>query len=108
MSAPVAALNAEALQRADVALDRYGASGGRWSAWVPGRIEIFGKHTDYAGGRSLLCAVERGFVMRMALRADPIVRAVDVASRLSHTVENRRTISAARKSRLCQSTIATG
>jgi galactokinase len=27
---------------------------------VPGRIEIFGKHTDYAGGRSLVCAVPRG------------------------------------------------
>ena len=29
--------------------------------FVPGRIEVLGKHTDYAGGRSLLCAVERGF-----------------------------------------------
>jgi len=29
--------------------------------WVPGRIEVLGKHTDYAGGRSLLCAIERGF-----------------------------------------------
>lgn len=28
--------------------------------WVPGRIEVLGKHTDYGGGRSLLCAVERG------------------------------------------------
>ena len=24
--------------------------------WVPGRIEVFGKHTDYAGGRALVCA----------------------------------------------------
>lgn len=31
----------------------------RW--FIPGRIEVLGKHTDYAGGRSLLCAVERGF-----------------------------------------------
>lgn len=31
--------------------------------FVPGRIEVLGKHTDYAGGRSLLCAVERGFVI---------------------------------------------
>jgi galactokinase len=31
-------------------------------AWfVPGRIEVLGKHTDYAAGRSLLCAVDRGF-----------------------------------------------
>lgn len=28
--------------------------------WVPGRIEVLGKHTDYGGGRSLLCAVDRG------------------------------------------------
>jgi galactokinase len=28
--------------------------------WVPGRIEVLGKHTDYGGGRSMLCAVERG------------------------------------------------
>lgn len=87
MSAPVAALKAEALHRADAALDRHDASRRRWSAWIPGRIEIFGKHTDYAGGRSLLCAVERGFVVRIASRTDPIVRAVDAASQLSHTVE---------------------
>ncbi len=32
------------------------------TAWyVPGRIEILGKHTDYAGGRSLVAALERGF-----------------------------------------------
>ena len=29
--------------------------------WVPGRIEVLGKHTDYGGGRSLLTTVERGF-----------------------------------------------
>lgn len=28
--------------------------------FVPGRIEVFGKHTDYAGGRSLLVASEQG------------------------------------------------
>jgi hypothetical protein len=28
--------------------------------FVPGRVEVLGKHTDYAGGRSLLAAVERG------------------------------------------------
>ncbi|MEO7588408.1 MAG: galactokinase family protein [Arachnia sp.] len=30
----------------------------RW--FVPGRLEVFGKHTDYAGGNSLLAAVDRG------------------------------------------------
>ncbi len=28
--------------------------------FVPGRIEVFGKHTDYAGGRSLLVASSQG------------------------------------------------
>ena len=26
---------------------------------VPGRVELVGKHVDYAGGRSLTCAVDR-------------------------------------------------
>ncbi len=30
----------------------------RW--FVPGRIEVLGKHTDYAGGRTLVAAVDRG------------------------------------------------
>src|SRR6185436_2875784 len=30
------------------------------ACFVPGRVELLGKHTDYAGGRSLVCAVERG------------------------------------------------
>ncbi|HEY5087676.1 MAG TPA: galactokinase family protein [Gemmatimonadaceae bacterium] len=34
--------------------------GESFAFWVPGRIEVLGKHTDYGGGRSLLCAVERG------------------------------------------------
>lgn len=38
--------------------------------WVPGRIEIAGKHTDYAGGRSLLAAVNRGFAVVAAQRDD--------------------------------------
>ena len=34
--------------------------------FVPGRIEVFGKHTDYAGGRSLLAATEWGFCFAAA------------------------------------------
>jgi len=45
---------------------------------VPGRIEVLGKHTDYAGGRSLLAAVERGFCVSVAPRKDALVRLVDV------------------------------
>lgn len=29
--------------------------------FVPGRIEFLGKHTDYCGGRSIVCAIDRGF-----------------------------------------------
>ena len=79
MSDAQAAAKAAALARCDRALDTLGAHAHRWSVWVPGRVELFGKHTDYAGGRSLLCVVERGFAVRAAPRADATVRAVDVA-----------------------------
>ena len=42
--------------------------------WVPGRIEVAGKHTDYAGGRSLLCAANRGFAVVSAEREDAVCR----------------------------------
>lgn len=48
--------------------------------FVPGRIEVLGKHTDYAGGRSLLAAVDRGFVIAAAARPDNVVRVMDAAS----------------------------
>jgi galactokinase len=47
---------------------------------VPGRIEFLGKHTDYAGGRSLLCAVERGFAVVSVPRDDRGVRIHDAIS----------------------------
>ncbi len=48
--------------------------------WVPGRIEFLGKHTDYAGGRSLVCTVERGFVVVAAPRDDRLVRITDAVT----------------------------
>lgn len=48
--------------------------------YVPGRIEVLGKHTDYAGGRSLLCAMERGFAVLALPRADRHVRAIAASS----------------------------
>ena len=50
----------------------------RHACYVPGRIEVLGKHTDYAGGRSLLCAVERGICFAYVPRADDHVRVADV------------------------------
>ena len=46
--------------------------------FVPGRIEVLGKHTDYAGGRSLLCAAEQGFCLVARPRADRRVTIVNV------------------------------
>jgi galactokinase len=40
----------------------------RW--YVPGRVEFLGKHTDYCGGRSLLCDVERGICIVARPRND--------------------------------------
>lgn len=49
--------------------------------WVPGRLEVFGKHTDYAGGRTLISAVPRGFVFASTPRADDAVVVIDAANR---------------------------
>lgn len=45
--------------------------------FVPGRIEILGKHVDYAGGRSLVCAVDHGIAFAATARDDPVVRVFD-------------------------------
>src|SRR4051812_27832144 len=57
--------------------------------WVPGRIEFLGKHTDYAGGRSLLCATERGFCISGAPRSDNAIMIRDAAT--NAPVSNRYT-----------------
>lgn len=60
------------------ALDAEGAPRFGRRRWVvPGRIEVLGKHTDYAGGRSLLCTVERGLVLVSAVRSDRRVVVLD-------------------------------
>jgi galactokinase len=61
-----------------------GVEARRW--FVPGRIEVLGKHTDYAGGRSLLCAIGRGFCVSAAPRSDRIVRIVDAGRGLTGEV----------------------
>ncbi len=54
--------------------------------FVPGRIEVLGKHTDYAGGRSLLCAIGRGLCVAAAPREDRIMRIADASRGLSAEV----------------------
>ena len=48
--------------------------------WVPGRLELFGTHTDYAGGRTLVAALPRGFFFTGAPRDDGQLRAIDAVS----------------------------
>ena len=45
--------------------------------FVPGRIEVLGKHTDYAGGRALVAAAERGFCMVALPRDDRQMIVID-------------------------------
>jgi galactokinase len=65
--------------------DRAPGDGERLRWFVPGRIEVLGKHTDYAGGRSLLCAVERGFCVTAIPRDDDVMRVVDVGNGVEAT-----------------------
>jgi galactokinase len=67
---------------ADDSLSRLAASsnGALVAHWVPGRVEFLGKHTDYAGGRSLLCTVERGIAAVGRLRDDACLRVCAAAT----------------------------
>lgn len=52
--------------------------------FIPGRIEFLGKHTDYCGGRSIVCAIDRGFRAAVEKRDD---RTLEVESLdTGHTV----------------------
>ena len=53
--------------------------------FVPGRIEVLGKHTDYAGGHTMVAAAERGFCLLVRPRSDRRIRIRDAACR--QTVE---------------------
>jgi galactokinase len=64
-------------ERADAALARLAGRRHPSRLFVPGRIEVLGKHTDYAGGRSLTCAAERGFSLSYAPRDDDQLRLLD-------------------------------
>ena len=45
--------------------------------FVPGRVELFGKHVDYGGGPSLTCAVELGITATIEPIDRPILEVVD-------------------------------
>ena len=41
------------LRQASEGLRRLTGAEAQWNWLVPGRLEVFGKHTDYGGGRTL-------------------------------------------------------
>lgn len=59
----------------------------RFAWWVPGRLEVFGKHTDYAGGRTLVCAVPRGLALAASPRRDGRIHVHDVGRGQSVALE---------------------
>jgi galactokinase len=78
MSRPEAQQKGELFERAARALHSPSAADESLAAfYVPGRIEVLGKHTDYAGGRSLLCAVELGFCLVARKREDALVNVIN-------------------------------
>ena len=48
-----------------------------WHYHVPGRVELVGKHTDYAGGRSLTCATPFQMHARAEAVDDAVLRVSD-------------------------------
>jgi galactokinase len=65
----------QALRLLDMLSSWSGASANEVTlGFVPGRIEVFGRHTDYAGGRTLVCAIDRGFLFAAAAGSGSMVR----------------------------------
>lgn len=60
-------------------LIRQGGSQAAHALWVPGRIELLGKHTDYAGGDSLTCASQHGMAALVYGHPEPSLIIDDAA-----------------------------
>jgi galactokinase len=81
MSAEGASRADDAFAKAQAAWDVLDpAHPARW-LFVPGRIEVLGKHTDYAGGTTLTCAIERGFCVLYSPSRHRTIRMVDAGRR---------------------------
>lgn len=72
LHATATAAKAELFARCAKSLAQAGVNAGESvrAFFVPGRIEVLGKHTDYAGGRSVLAAADRGFCVAVRPRKD--------------------------------------
>ncbi len=91
----------ESLRRAVDAAKRAGlttALANSVAIFVPGRVELWGKHTDYAGGDSITCATDQGFCALLvpdSMRersasvhsSSPHPKSVEAVSAVSHTTE---------------------
>lgn len=60
------------------------------SIFVPGRIELFGKHVDYAGGPSLTCAIDEGITAELEPLSRAVLEVVDAHSGRAARVPLRR------------------
>ncbi len=56
------------------------ASAAAVAFFVPGRLEVLGKHTDYVGGKNIVATIEKGFCTVAAGRDDPVVNIGNAAS----------------------------
>lgn len=79
------------------ALEGHGAAaaGSKEVIFVPGRIEVLGKHTDYAGGRSLVAATRQGLCVCFRPREDSVLRIADLTRGLEAEVSISRDLEAA-------------
>ncbi|MBA3639601.1 MAG: galactokinase [Acidobacteriota bacterium] len=61
-----AAAKVQLFERCEALASQLGWNSPEHAWWIPGRLEVFGKHTDYAGGRTLVAALPRGVVLLAA------------------------------------------
>lgn len=66
------------------------------SLFIPGRIELFGKHVDYGGGPSLTCAIGEGITAELSPHSRPMLILEDTATGRGARVALRRDASAGR------------
>ncbi len=73
-----AGAKAEMYAAGALALDAADSVGRKHAYYVPGRIEVLGKHTDYAGGSTMVAAIERAACLVASPRDDSLVTILDV------------------------------
>lgn len=58
--------------------------------FIPGRVELFGKHVDYGGGPSLTCAIDEGITAEIEPIARPVIEIQDRVTGRSSRIPLRR------------------